>query len=262
VGLLGPEFGPSQRLCLYMTKIRGHTSMPRVVFEPTIPVFQRPQTARSLWSTASSFVSSVLSFRVCNHAYTFPYAFLPSFICLSPCHVIQPRCFPNSLSGLLRSKIKDFTTSWTMVEFRYDCRILLKKVLKERTVRHIYGRIIQGYSKRSIHFQKIILQVQLDIWWHATHRLKGENSKLFSHLTSTLCEPHMWRGRCKIDNLALPTLVAACHRWQQPQPQRYAASDHRYQNFERFPFHLYTGHGFNVISFCKINFWKWILLFE
>jgi hypothetical protein len=69
---------------------------------------------------------------------------------------------------------------------------------------------IQGYSKRIIHFEKFILQVVLNIWWCAVYRLKGEFSKLFSHLTSTRCEPHVWRGRCQIDNPALPTLVAAC----------------------------------------------------
>jgi hypothetical protein len=34
------------------------------------------------------------------------------------------------------------------------------------------------------------------------------------------------------------------------------------QNFERLSFHPYTGHGFSVSSFCKMNFWKCILLFE
>jgi hypothetical protein len=67
-------------------------------------------------------------------------------------------------------------------------------------------QIIQGYSKRNINFQKFILQVLFNIWPRAIYRLKGELSKLFSHLTSTRCEPHVWRGRCKIDNPALPTL--------------------------------------------------------
>jgi hypothetical protein len=66
--------------------------------------------------------------------------------------------------------------------------------------------LIQGYSKRSINFQKLILHVLLGIWRRAIYRLKGELSKLFSHLTSAR------RGRCQIDNPALPTLVAACHR--------------------------------------------------
>jgi hypothetical protein len=39
---------------------------------------------------------------------------------------------------------------------------------------------VQGYSKRSIHFQKFILQVPLNIWRRAIYRLKGELSKLFS----------------------------------------------------------------------------------
>jgi hypothetical protein len=50
---------------------------------------------------------------------------------------------------------------------------------------------VQGYSKRSTHFQKIILQVLLNIWRRAIYRLKGELSTLFSHLTSTRCEPHV-----------------------------------------------------------------------
>jgi hypothetical protein len=45
--------------------------------------------------------------------------------------------------------------------------------------------ILMGYSKISIHFQKFILRVLLNIWQCAIYRLKGELSKLFSHLTST-----------------------------------------------------------------------------
>jgi hypothetical protein len=121
---------------------------------------------------------------------------------------------------------------------------------------------IQGYSKRSIHFQKFILQVLLNIWWHAVYWLKGELSKLFSHFTSTRCELHVWRSRCQIDNQALPTLHITpfgkhnycVHTW-------HLVGDSN-QNSERFPFHLYTGHGFSISSFCKINFWKCIRLFE
>jgi hypothetical protein len=51
--------------------------------------------------------------------------------------------------------------------------------------------IIQGYSKRSIYFQKFISQVLLNIWRHVIYRLKGELCKLFSHLTSTGREPHV-----------------------------------------------------------------------
>jgi hypothetical protein len=93
------------------------------------------------------------------------------------------------------------------------------------------------------------------------YRLNGEFSKLFSHLTSTRCEPHVWRGRCQIDNPALPILVAACHRKQQPQPQWCAVSDHRYQIFEIFPFYPHAGYGFSISSFCKIILLKYILIF-
>jgi hypothetical protein len=71
---------------------------------------------------------------------------------------------------------------------------------------------IQSYSKRRKHFQKFILQVLLNMWRCAIYRLKGELWKLFLHLTSTRCEPHVWRGRCQIDNPALPTLVTERHR--------------------------------------------------
>jgi hypothetical protein len=153
---------------------------------------------------------------------------------------------------------------------------------------------IQGYWKRSINFQEFILQVLLNIWRRAIYRLKGEHTKLFSHLTSTRCEPHMWRGRCQIDNPALPTLVPvvdrlpgwrilsitcpkmSLHTWhwrclgefQHAESFLLCACRHfehnapwytellcahlagnSDQNFERFPFHPYTGHGFSVSSF-------------
>jgi hypothetical protein len=76
----------------------------------------------------------------------------------------------------------------------------------------IYVLYIQGDSKRSINFQEFILQVLLNIWRRAIYRLKGELSKLFSHLTITRCELHVWRGRCKIDNPAVPTLAPVVDR--------------------------------------------------
>jgi hypothetical protein len=52
VGLLGRVIGRTQGLYLHTgqhnTEKRRHTSMLRVGFEPTIPVFERPQTARPL----------------------------------------------------------------------------------------------------------------------------------------------------------------------------------------------------------------------
>jgi hypothetical protein len=72
--------------------------------------------------------------------------------------------------------------------------------------RAAFKRYIQGCSKRSIHFQKFILQVLLNIWRRTICRLQGELSKLCSHLTITRCEPHVRRGRCQIDNPALLTL--------------------------------------------------------
>jgi hypothetical protein len=54
------------------------------------------------------------------------------------------------------------------------------------------GNIIQGYSERSIHFKKCISQVLLNMWRCAIYGLKRELSQLFSRLTSTRCEPHVW----------------------------------------------------------------------
>jgi hypothetical protein len=128
---------------------------------------------------------------------------------------------------------------------------------------HKYSLTIQGYSKRNIHFQKFILQVLLSIWRSAFFFLdEGRTLKdIFTPYKHSMWAPRVTR-QCQIDDPALPTLVAECHRQKQPQPQWCAASDHRYQDFERFPFHLYTGHGFRISSFCKINFWKCILLFN
>jgi hypothetical protein len=52
VRLLGREIGPTQGLYLHTgqhnTEKHGNTSMPRVGFETTIPVFERPKTVRAL----------------------------------------------------------------------------------------------------------------------------------------------------------------------------------------------------------------------
>jgi hypothetical protein len=50
VGLLGRGIGPTQRSNYtgqHNTETRGHTSMPRAGFEPSIPVFERPKTLRA-----------------------------------------------------------------------------------------------------------------------------------------------------------------------------------------------------------------------
>jgi hypothetical protein len=56
VGILGWGISPTQGLYLYTgqynTEKPGHTSMPRVGFEPTIPVFERSKTIRALDSAA------------------------------------------------------------------------------------------------------------------------------------------------------------------------------------------------------------------
>jgi hypothetical protein len=49
--------------------------------------------------------------------------------------------------------------------------------------------LIQGYSKSSIHFQKCILQVILNIWQRAIYRLKGERWSYFHTLQALNVSP-------------------------------------------------------------------------
>jgi hypothetical protein len=138
---------------------------------------------------------------------------------------------------------------------------LLHELLRRE--RH-FNHLIQGCSKRSIHIQKFILQALLNIWFHSIYRLKGELSKLFSHLTNTRCEPHMWRGRCHIDNPALPhtprsmsqvtaATASVMHRFRSSISELWENS---------FPSDHRAGYGFRVGSFCKTNLWKFILIFN
>jgi hypothetical protein len=64
VELLGRGIGPTQGLYLHIgqhnTEKRGHTTMPRVEFEPTIPEFERPKTVRA--SDRSSIGTGFSSF--------------------------------------------------------------------------------------------------------------------------------------------------------------------------------------------------------
>jgi hypothetical protein len=61
VGLLGWGTSSAQGLYLHTgqhnTEKRGHTSMPLARFEPTIPVFERLQTVRSLDCAATGIGS-------------------------------------------------------------------------------------------------------------------------------------------------------------------------------------------------------------
>jgi hypothetical protein len=126
-------------------------------------------------------------------------------------------------------------------------------------------RYMQGYSKRRIHFQKCILQELLNIWRRAIYIYWRENSQvMFIPYNHSICEPHVWRGRWQTGNPALPTLhITPLGRQNYcVRTWHLAPGGDSNQNFERFPFHPYTGHGFSVSSFCKINFWKCILLFE
>jgi truncated hemoglobin YjbI len=63
----------------HKTKRRGHTPMPPLEFEPTIPVFQREipthYTARSVWSYATSSAAANKSTCYCDIAFTSDHVF-------------------------------------------------------------------------------------------------------------------------------------------------------------------------------------------
>jgi hypothetical protein len=119
--------------------------------------------------------------------------------------------------------------------------------------------IIQSYSKRSIHYQNFILQVLLNIWWRDVKRLKGELSKvIFTPYKHSMWAPCVTRQMSNRESSSSHTPHNS--PWQTKLLRAHLAG-YSNQNVERFPFHRYTGHGFSISSFCKMNFWKFILLF-
>jgi hypothetical protein len=75
VGLLGRGISPSQSRYLHIEQHkqnkRTHTSMPRVGFEPTIPVFERAKTVHALDREATVF--GFCRNYVSNCSYNMPY---------------------------------------------------------------------------------------------------------------------------------------------------------------------------------------------
>jgi hypothetical protein len=104
--------------------------------------------------------------------------------------------------------------------------------------------------------------------WELNFLGLGEDGCFHYMLMASAMSLHTWHWRClgKFQHVESFLLCACCH-FEQNTPwhtellcvQLVGDSD---QNFETFPSHLYTGHGFSISSFCKINFWKCILLFE
>jgi hypothetical protein len=117
---------------------------------------------------------------------------------------------------------------------------------------------IQGYSKRSIHFQKFILQKLLMLNPCPVHGWKGNLSNFWSEsparcqVRTQFCPPRrvMWSvGRAGLLIWHLPR-----HTW----------GSHRVlvrceNNFESSPFILYIARRHMFNSTCKIDLWKCIL---
>jgi hypothetical protein len=96
--------------------------------------------------------------------------------------------------------------------------------------------------------------------WSRLHRLQA---RLFCHCTLDTDVVLTNSGMQKVSSCTLAAILNITPLGIQNYCVRtwHLAGDSD-QNFERFPFHPYTGHGFSVSSFCKINFWKCIFLFE
>jgi hypothetical protein len=121
---------------------------------------------------------------------------------------------------------------------------------------------IQGYSKRSIQFQKFILQKLLMQSPCPVYRWKGNLSKFWYWWYEVA---HHWGcGCCYLWNAAMSVGRAGLWIWHLPL---HTWGSHRVlvrceNNFESSPFSLYIAHHHMLNSTCKIHFWKCILLFE
>jgi hypothetical protein len=131
---------------------------------------------------------------------------------------------------------------------------------RQRHVDHWSWRTVSsGYSKRSIHFQKFILQNILKLKPCPVCRWKGNFSKFWYWWSEVA---HHWGcGCCYLWHAATNVGKAGLLIWHLP---RHTWGSQRVlvrcgNNFESSPFGLYITcrHMFN--STCKINFWKCIL---
>jgi hypothetical protein len=112
--------------------------------------------------------------------------------------------------------VTNFLGSSWLILYRNKCCYPFQHFLDVHCVPHDHSLLTNfsctGLFKKKYTLSKIYITSTIEHmvmcykdWW--------ENSqKLFSYLTSTRCEPHVWRGRCQIDNPLLPALVTACHR--------------------------------------------------
>jgi hypothetical protein len=122
--------------------------------------------------------------------------------------------------------------------------------------------VIQGYSKRSIHFQKFILRKLLALNLCPVHGWKGNLSKFWYRWSEVA---HHWGcGCCCLWHAATSVGRAGLSIWHLTR-QKWGS--HRVlirceNNFESSPFSLYVAHRHMFNSTCEIIFWKCILLFE
>jgi hypothetical protein len=124
---------------------------------------------------------------------------------------------------------------------------------------------IQGYSKRSIHFQKFILQKILTLNPCPVYGWKGNLSKFWyrwsepaHHWGCGCC--YLWHAATSVGRAGLTILHLPRHTWD----------SHRVlvrceNNFESSPFSLYIARRHMFSSTCKIIFWVytsfWITLY-
>jgi hypothetical protein len=122
--------------------------------------------------------------------------------------------------------------------------------------------IIQGYSKISIRFQKLILQKLLTLNPCPVYGWKGNLSKFWYPWSDAA--RHWGCGCCYLWHAATSVGRAGLSIWHLP---RHTWGSHRVlvrceNNSESSPFSLYIAHRHMFNSTCKINLWKCILLFE
>jgi hypothetical protein len=126
----------------------------------------------------------------------------------------------------------------------------------------LYVIVIQGYSKRSIQFQKFILQKLLKLNPCHVYGWKGNLSKFWyrwseaaHHWGCGSC--YLWRAATSVGRAGLSIWHLPHHTWGSHQVLV------RCENiFESSPFSLYIARRHMFDSTCKINFWKCVFLFE
>jgi hypothetical protein len=127
-------------------------------------------------------------------------------------------------------------------------------------IMNICTHLVQGYSKRSIHFQKCILQKLLTLNPCPVYEWKGNLSKFwFEPPPGARCA----RNDCLPRGVMYSVGRAGLSIWHLP---RHTWSSHRVlarceHNFESPPVSLYVARHHMFNNTCKINFWKCILLF-